>query len=191
MFRGSYSYRDGLESRVKWPAVIKGVNDHRKPAGLATSNKQPSHQPFSFLLSSPSSSASRCARTGNKAAYRVTLVVANLDWVGLNFLVPMSALFCMGKWDFGRTGLVAAILIKVTPTRLRRDQQCHPVQRCKHPREHWRHWPDVAAASLFQEMSEFFKQKSLEIDKQVQKINSGTSNKEPVTQRSFRLPRRR
>ena len=35
--------------------------------------------------------------------YRVTLVVADLGWVDLNFDVPPYAQFCWGQWEFGRT----------------------------------------------------------------------------------------
>ena len=35
--------------------------------------------------------------------YRVTLVVAYLGWVDF-FLIPLSAWFCMGRWEFGRIG---------------------------------------------------------------------------------------
>ena len=36
--------------------------------------------------------------------YRVTLVVAYMGWVDLDFKVPLSAGFCLGRWEFGRTG---------------------------------------------------------------------------------------
>ena len=39
--------------------------------------------------------------------YRVTLVVADLGWVGMNFKVPLSAQFCLGCWEFDRTGCAA------------------------------------------------------------------------------------
>ena len=37
--------------------------------------------------------------------YRVTLVVADLGWVDLNFDIPLSSKF-QGSWEFGRTGRV-------------------------------------------------------------------------------------
>ena len=43
------------------------------------------------------------ARTYN-CLYRVTLVVAYLGWVDLNLDVQLSAGFCLGRWEFGRTG---------------------------------------------------------------------------------------
>ena len=43
----------------------------------------------------------------NKLFYRATLVVADLGWVDLNFDIPLSAKFCWGSWEFGRTGRVA------------------------------------------------------------------------------------
>ena len=41
------------------------------------------------------------------SVYRVTLVVADLGWVDLIFDIPLSAKFCWGSWEFGRTGRVA------------------------------------------------------------------------------------
>ena len=34
-------------------------------------------------------------------------MVADLGWVDLNFDIPLSAKFCWGSWEFGRTGRVA------------------------------------------------------------------------------------
>ena len=34
-------------------------------------------------------------------------MVADLSWIDLNFDIPLSAKFCWGRWEFGRTGRVA------------------------------------------------------------------------------------
>ena len=43
----------------------------------------------------------------SEAHYRVTVVVENLGWVDLNFNVLLSAQFCWGSWELGRSGWVA------------------------------------------------------------------------------------
>ena len=37
----------------------------------------------------------------------MTLVVADLGWVDFNFDIPLSAIFCWGSWESGRTGRIA------------------------------------------------------------------------------------
>ena len=72
--------------------------------------------------------------------YRVSHLV--VDWVGLTWIlsVPLSARFCLGWWEFGRSGWAAGKLdrrtrwwntqIKVDPTQVH-EQMEHPVFRIR------------------------------------------------------------
>ena len=37
----------------------------------------------------------------------MTLVVAYMGWVDLDFDVPLSPRFCLGRWELGKTGWAA------------------------------------------------------------------------------------
>ena len=43
-------------------------------------------------------------RINGMALQRVTLVVAYLGWVDFDFEDPLPARFCLGNWEFGKTG---------------------------------------------------------------------------------------
>ena len=87
-----------------------------KPAMVPGGRKAEEEGPFSFTFNGkptyspsrvePSQSNQDKGKDGMKwkaTQYRVTPVVAYLGWVDLDFDVPLSAGFCIGRWEIGRT----------------------------------------------------------------------------------------